>query len=1256
MMEGKKMRIGSFQNRLLISMYCLMILFSVVTCFAATAVAEDPLHTFFSPSERSRHHDRISLAGVGDINQDGKEDYLFGVPAANPTGSGAVYLVSGADGTEIRVFSGEQSDEQFGRSVANAGDVNGDGINDFLISSYKGNSLTLCVSCFSGGDGNLLYIISSPYRYSTGFGKIMLSVDDRNGDGTPDFVISAPYVGGIGEVYLFSGADGMMIDTFKRNAFGSGKGFGRTMAVADITGDGLQEVIIGAPNDDRSGVIKGAGVVYIVYSNGFFQKLIEGKDSNQGLGTKIAAIDDVNGDGVKDLAVLDSNGLVQIFSNNERAGFFRVFSSFSLALTDYEMADSISVVWAGDYNGDGIGDILVGRPLIDVIDPYQGPPIGGVVQILSGADGALLKNFASPLSDYLFGWGVTADADIDGNGKPDILVAASFLAPEPGGMEAVFAFRGSGPLSPEDDMDQDGMPDTWEVDFGLDPLCPDDAGYDFDDDALLNYDEFLAQTDPHNPDSDGDTLPDGWERSYWLNPTDPNDAALDPDGDGLTNLQEHNTGTRPNQADTDDDGLSDGDEVNTHQTDPLTYDSDGDGLIDGDEVLVHLTDPNSGDSDGDGLSDGDEIAHLTDPNSSDTDGDGMPDGWEVSHDLNPTVAGDAGSDPDGDGLTNLQEHNAGTRPNQADTDDDGLSDGDEVNTHQTDPLTADSDGDGLSDGDEVIAHLTDPNRGDTDGDGMPDGWEVSHDLNPTVAGDAGSDPDGDGFTNLQEYQADTDPNDAANYPGGPGSLRWSYAINQDIFSIGVAADGSVYFVAGDRRLYALGADGELKWFYDIGSFTKTAPSVGKDGTIYIAYSGYLVALQPDGSLKWKTALLVSGSPGYALALGQNGAIYVSIRDRLIALDADGTIAWSATTDGYHTSAPAIATDGTIYVKSYNDNLYAFNADGALNWSYSISTLKGNAYSSPALGADGTVYVSGNNNTLNAINPDGTLKWSMSVDNWGIRTTPVVAADGTIYAPTVSYLYAIAADGSIKWRHDFNQASYSSVAIGSDGTIYVAGQNYSQAIIYALNSDGSIKWSYSRSEKSVLNTDVLLGADGAVYIGCLYNSFYPDAKLYVLNSSSEGEINAPWPMAGHDMRNTSNVQSKAVPDTIAPGVLGTVPGSDATDVAVTSVITATFSEPVDPETITSATFIVGNGGDAIQGSVESSGASASFAPSAPLSYNTQYTLTLTTGIMDLAGNSLQSDHTISFTTQPCTTCPSVSIYPSTATHGIDGGED
>lgn len=127
-------------------------------------------------------------------------------------------------------------------------------------------------------------------------------------------------------------------------------------------------------------------------------------------------------------------------------------------------------------------------------------------------------------------------------------------------------------------------------------------------------------------DSDNDGMPDAWEDDNGLNRNDPSDASVDNDADGgadgLTNLEEYQNGTDPNDSDSDDDSLSDGDEVNTTGTNPNNPDSDGDTL--GDEVETNTgmfqsptdtgTDPNNPDSDNDGTNDGQELINGTDPN------------------------------------------------------------------------------------------------------------------------------------------------------------------------------------------------------------------------------------------------------------------------------------------------------------------------------------------------------------------------------------------------------------------------------------------------------------------------------------------------------------------------------------------------------------------------------------------------------------------------------------------------------------------
>jgi len=99
----------------------------------------------------------------------------------------------------------------------------------------------------------------------------------------------------------------------------------------------------------------------------------------------------------------------------------------------------------------------------------------------------------------------------------------------------------------------------------------------------------------------------------------------------------------------------------------------------------------------------------------------------------------------------------------------------------------------------------------------------------------------------------------------------------------------------------------------------------------------------------------------------------------------------------------------------------------------------------------------------------------------------------------------------------------------------------------------------------------------------------------------------------------------------PTVSSTTPANNATDVGVNTALTATFSEEMDASSITTDTFL-GSGSGNIAGTVTYSDTRATFTPTTALNYNTTYTATITTGAEDLAGNSLQADHTWSFTTE------------------------
>ena len=357
------------------------------------------------------------------------------------------------------------------------------------------------------------------------------------------------------------------------------------------------------------------------------------------------------------------------------------------------------------------------------------------------------------------------------------------------------------------DTDRDGMWDGWEHYYNLDPLDPRDAddeldqdGYDFDHDGVIdrlekftNLEEFLNGTNPYDPDTDGDGMPDGWEVYYGLNPL-LNDSMGDLDKDGITNYEEWNNTffdvdgiipMDPSSNDTDEDGIRDKEETIPGEdgfiTDPTCPDTDEDGIPDGWEV-AHGLDPtfapdaeydldNDGcwlDTDYDGTYDTYfnftnlmEYLNGTDLYNPDTDNDTMPDGWETFHGLNATDSLDKELDLDNDGIPNFEEYNS-TLLMASDTD--GFI--------YTDPNSIDTDMDGLSDYEELnFANPTDPTNNDTDFDEMPDGWEVKYYLDPLNPADAKWDNDTDSYdingngvisaaeyyTNLDEYYNSTNP-------------------------------------------------------------------------------------------------------------------------------------------------------------------------------------------------------------------------------------------------------------------------------------------------------------------------------------------------------------------------------------------------------------------------------------------------------------------------------------------------------------------
>jgi hypothetical protein len=131
--------------------------------------------------------------------------------------------------------------------------------------------------------------------------------------------------------------------------------------------------------------------------------------------------------------------------------------------------------------------------------------------------------------------------------------------------------------------------------------------------------------------------------------------------------------------------------------------------------------------------------------------------------------------------------------------------------------------------------------------------------------------------------------------------------------------------------------------------------------------------------------------------------------------------------------------------------------------------------------------------------------------------------------------------------------------------------------------------------------------------------------------------------------------KSITDIIAPSVVSTDPENAATGVPLNKVITATFSEVMDPGTVNLSTFIVKYGTTIVQGSFTYSGANVVFTPSANLLPNTIYNATITTGAKDLAGNAIVTDYPWSFTTViPVVVVVPMNVLGTASVFGAFGG--
>ena len=452
-----------------------------------------------------------SVSNAGDVNGDGIDDLIIGAPDAdpngidgagesyvvfgNPSGFGAGLELSALDGTNGFVINGIEEGDNSGDSISSAGDVNGDGIDDLIIGAPKAdpngnNGAGESYVVFGNSSGFTANVELSALNGTNGFvingidqgddsGFSVSSAGDINSDGIDDLIVGAPDAapngnGFAGESFVVFGSSDGFTANVELSALDGTNGFvingveagdnagGSVSSAGDVNGDGIDDLIIGAPDSDPNGN-SSAGESFVVFGSpsGFTAEVelsalngtngfnINGIDQGDNSGSSVSSAGDVNGDGIDDLIIgasyADPNDInlagesYVVFGSN--GGFDASIELSALDGTNGFVINGIesidlsgfSVSSAGDFNGDGIDDLIIGARYAEtdatnsagesylVFGSTSGFDASLELSALNGTNGFVING--SDVGD-ISGNSVSSAGDLNGDGFDDLIIGA----------------------------------------------------------------------------------------------------------------------------------------------------------------------------------------------------------------------------------------------------------------------------------------------------------------------------------------------------------------------------------------------------------------------------------------------------------------------------------------------------------------------------------------------------------------------------------------------------------------------------------------------------------------------------------------------------------------------------------------------------------------------------------------------------------------------------------------------------------------
>jgi hypothetical protein len=370
---------------------------------------------------------------VPDLDGDGLGDVLVGTPRDDPGGvsdAGTVRVYSGATGALLWQRSGDSAGDLFGHAVAGVPDLDGDGLGDVVVGAPRddpaGRSDSGSAWVLSGATGALLWK-STGDTVGDLHGSAVGGVPDADGDGFGDVVVGAPEddpagVGSGGSAYVYSGASGLLLWRTGGTALNDHLG-AAVAGCGDLDGDGLGDVLVGAPDDDVAGVLSVGTAFVRSGASGVLLWQVSGDTAGDQLGAALAGVPDLDGDGLWDVAVgaprddAPSKANAGAVHAHSGATGVRRWSTFGAAAGDM-LGTAVSGV--PDLDGDLVGDVIAGAPFEDP----SGLANAGGAHVLSGIGGVPLWTGAGGQAGALLGASVAGIPDRDGDGQGDFAVGA----------------------------------------------------------------------------------------------------------------------------------------------------------------------------------------------------------------------------------------------------------------------------------------------------------------------------------------------------------------------------------------------------------------------------------------------------------------------------------------------------------------------------------------------------------------------------------------------------------------------------------------------------------------------------------------------------------------------------------------------------------------------------------------------------------------------------------------------------------------